>query len=671
MQKRDTNVPDPKWQFPQVPDELFTSKKFIPRLASEGPMGVNEKLVSYQASRESAPQRISKKKTPRGSEIFWTDDEIQKLKHLRLVDHKSFPAILHHFPKRSLGSIVGFWGRLKQKENLVDTTGQTKQLVSDVFWTEEEVEKLKYLRLQTKSSWPVIAQQFPKRSVRSLIAYWHRLNHNDNMSPLGRDTTNVTAKNTATKSYPSPVADRKSEEEEPIASQDFACNEASNSRQRESNTGQVVSTLERIAPSPLSAGTICPPENSDHSRSNTLQHLTEPLPNREDWLPLPNDFQETQPSVVSDFECATQLPSPSNSRTTEMPPVSIEEPAEIASTHFLEDTDVRGSSSYGFADELMKELVEAAKGDTSRGKESLPSEVYYESLRDMADLESNPSGDRGSELPSGLELELANGHENIHIPDLDGAEPNNSASTPSTVFESSPPTEALGFQTPSKSGPKSRDEVPSDDGVLITACGPSASLIETSQEKLMPSPERSAIPVLPSISHSKSGSRQLSQDSSTSGTSLLGAISAVTGPVSGHGHESKSAKSAQEKKSTAPHSNSRIQRSLATASNPSSTSKRRTEQRSRKRRSKSRSSRILKEIPSTSQPSSTSLSSLLGGDSEDELSFDTPTLVSKPFASDRSAKEELKTSQCGAGNGDVCMRMFCPDCMSSDGEVEF
>ena len=638
-----TNIADPKWQFPQVPEELFTSKKFIPRLASEGPLGVNEKLGSHQTSRKSALQRVSNRKrsreSPRGSEIFWTDDEIQKLKHLRLVAHKSFPAILPHFPKRSLGSIVGFWGRLKQKENLVDTTGQTKQLVSDVFWTEEEVEKLKHLRLQTKSSWPVIAQHFPKRSVRSLIAYWSRLNHNETTSPLGRGNTKVTVENETTTLYLSPVADRKNEEKELVASRDLTCNEASTSCLGEHNAGQAVSAFERIPPSPLSKEKICPPRDSDHSRSHTLQHLIEPLPNKEDRLPLPYHFQGTQPSVVPG--CATQLPSPSNSKTTETPPVSIHELTETVSARFFENMDVRRRPSYGFADELMKELVEAANGDTNSGENLLPREAYHESLEEMADPESglpgdlgpelhgspesNLSGDHASELPGGLELELAKGHETTQVPSLDGAEPNNLPSTPSIVYESSPPTEALGFRTLPQSELECREEILSDDGVLITSCGPSTSLIDTPHEKLTPSPERSAVPVLPSVSHSKPGSGQLPQVSSTPG-SLLGAISAIAGSKSGRGHESKSVGTVQEKNSTAPCSTSRVHRSLATPSNPPTVSKRRTEQKARKRRSKSRLSRVLKEIPSTSQPSSISLSSLFSDNSEDELSSTPPQL---------------------------------------------
>ena len=642
--------------------------------------------LSHQTPQRSAQQGVSNRERRQDSHIFWTDGEIEKLKHLRLVEHKSFPALLHHFPNRSHGSIVGFWGRLKQKENLVDTTGKTKQLVSDVFWTDEEIEKLKCLRLQTKASWPVIAQHFPKRSARSLIAYWFRLNH---QKDLGHGSTTITPKPETTNSSMLSVASRKDDKEELIASGESIWNEASNTRLERDTNGSMGVELERIFPSPSSTENIFPSRNQDHPISDTLHHLPKHLPNKEDWLLLPDQVPEEQPSVIFDFDGADQLPSPSNFKTAETPEC-FHEPAEEVHQHFLENIGVARRSCYGFADELMQELIEAANGDTESGGNLLSSAANDESLTEQnvasnlemedpeselsMNLESELSGGTGSKLPedfdSGLpggpELELSSSFEATQIPDLDNAEPNISIPTPMILHGNDTPTEASAFQILSEPRPNPCEDLPLDDSIPAMICGPSCLSVDPPKEKCTPSPQRRMIPVLPSISRSKSGSRQSSQESSTPGA-LPGNLAAIASSTYRRGLGSASVETPQEKKFKARLSNSGARQSSTTASR----SKTRAERKRRKRRSKGRLSQFLDEIPSTSQPSSFSLSSLLSDDSEDELSFNTPTAVARSFTPPKSARKDLTSPQCGAGKGDVCMRSFCLHCMSSDSDVGF
>ncbi|KAI4150462.1 MAG: hypothetical protein LQ340_004054 [Diploschistes diacapsis] len=75
------------------------------------------------------------------------------------------------------------------------------------------------------------------------------------------------------------------------------------------------------------------------------------------------------------------------------------------------------------------------------------------------------------------------------------------------------------------------------------------------------------------------------------------------------------------------------------------------------------------EVPSTSQPSSISLLSLLGEASEDELSIFNPTALLKTPARN-VVHAGLTSPRCGK-NGITCKRSFCLRCISSDSDVGF
>ena len=76
-----------------------------------------------------------------------------------------------------------------------------------------------------------------------------------------------------------------------------------------------------------------------------------------------------------------------------------------------------------------------------------------------------------------------------------------------------------------------------------------------------------------------------------------------------------------------------------------------------------------KSIVSSSQESRLSLSSLLGDDSEDELTLTTPTATTKASSRPKTIVN-VKSPRCGK-NGTPCKRSFCLHCVSSESEVGF
>ena len=76
-----------------------------------------------------------------------------------------------------------------------------------------------------------------------------------------------------------------------------------------------------------------------------------------------------------------------------------------------------------------------------------------------------------------------------------------------------------------------------------------------------------------------------------------------------------------------------------------------------------------KEIPPTSQVSSFSMSSTIDDESEDELSFLTPTVTRLPSHKKPSSRQVV-IPRCGA-NGIACGRSFCIKCSANDSDVDF
>ena len=693
---------DPKWRTPQLPEKIFrrasiSTTKVGGSITEAIPPRLSPEASIWQV--QEAPQKESVEKKP------WTREELGKLKHFRLNTDLSYKELSAYFPGRTSNDLRVRWHRMKKKEGLCMPTNIEKYAMLNNSAHNVLVYKFPEDRSQEQEKSRAVSQQelnYSNTSQPSLMysnftgvandrlaqpvqpelltnennrkLSLRRYNRSERYDRLQNTSGIVTDRSSHTPSTTFPTRRKTSAGRGTMDAFSTPSLEQAAVSNQAADQPTMASGGVPVAPSTVENQLAPVPQNNSISYSpmepNELAELA-----REKPFPLRGIFerQAMQAATPPAFEVHDKGTAARQSPNSSLATSGIKKMQRKQCEEGLLDNEASplDSQDWGTADP-----IETSTAQIVSRKQKL--RMAEKGMR-RGSYMNRPKQHKTRRRSSDFDLD-----QHFHSPNIEVSRYSLETQDPADMIYSSdekqndpkaPPNQTARQEyavqhsvTPSNETDKGQHNVRSTAHVTEGSCDD--SLLETSN------------PVRPRglpVHNTKRG--PINDDVRVQVVIPIRRLivePAIT-PDEGASHEESAPEpdlppvpeatltrishSVHQSNSSSTSVNDRIRSTSKTARLTKSEPKRQTE----KKRKVERFLTPRKEVPSTSQPSSTSLFELLSDESEDELSLLSPTSLMKASTLQTKRKEAL-SSRCGK-DGTPCRRSFCLRCVSPDSDL--